>query len=79
MQMHHHHKFRPKQFWSAGVTDIIMVDQHDKWECFGLFLHAGLDPFPGHVLWTKIWWTNQDPQLVCSYYLNACQKEDGMS
>ena len=57
---------------TLGVMDIIKVDQHDKWKCFGLFLHAGLDPFSGHVLWIKIWWTNRDPRLVCSYYLNAC-------
>ena len=78
VQMRRHRMFRWKRFWSAGVMDIITVDQHDKWKPFGLYLHAGLDPFPGCVLWTKIWWTNWDPRLVCSYYLNACRKEGGM-
>ena len=79
VNLHKCHKFRRKQFWSAGVMDILTVDQHNKWKCFGLFLHAGLDPFPGCILWTKIWWMNRDPWLVCSYYLEACQKEGGMS
>ena len=79
VQMRRRRKFRRKQFWSMGVMDIITVDQHDKWKRFGLYLHAGLDPFPGRVLWTKIWWTNRDPRLVCSYYLNACRKEGGTS
>ncbi|KAF8623888.1 hypothetical protein AX17_007265, partial [Amanita inopinata Kibby_2008] len=68
-------KFRRKQFWLAGVMDVLTVDQHDKWRRFGLFLHVGLDPFPGCVLWCNIWWTNHDPRLVCSYYIKSCCKE----
>ncbi|KAI9437413.1 hypothetical protein F5148DRAFT_1262673 [Russula earlei] len=48
-------RFRRKWFWSAGVMDILTIDQHDKWKWFGLWLYIGLNPFPGHIAWLKIW------------------------
>ncbi|KAJ7089167.1 hypothetical protein B0H15DRAFT_780321 [Mycena belliarum] len=53
--------------------DILAFDQHDKWKRFGLWLHVGLDPFPGRIAWLKIWWMNRNPKLITSYYINACR------
>ena len=69
--------FRRKQFWAVGVNDIWTCNQHDKWKQFGLWFHLGLDPFPGQLQWFKVWWTNRNPQLVGSYYLEAGQKHEG--
>ncbi|KAJ7303717.1 hypothetical protein DFH08DRAFT_918758 [Mycena albidolilacea] len=71
-------KFKQKRFWSAGVMDILCIDQHDKWKRFGLWPHLGIDPYPGRILWLKIWWTNRNPVLVTSYYLEACRKAGGI-
>jgi hypothetical protein len=51
--------------------DMWAFDQHDKWMRFGLRLHIGLDPYPGRIEWLKIWWTNSNPRLIASYYLEA--------
>jgi len=61
------------QFWTAGVNDIWAVDQHDKWLWFGLALHTGIEPFSGHILWVKVWHSNQNPQLILSYYLETVE------
>ncbi|EJT97634.1 hypothetical protein DACRYDRAFT_59043, partial [Dacryopinax primogenitus] len=53
-------------------------DQHDKWRCFGLFLHMGLDNFSNVVLWLKVWWTNSNPCLIASYYLEAASEMQGI-
>ncbi|KAJ6504315.1 hypothetical protein C8R47DRAFT_968620 [Mycena vitilis] len=71
-------KFRRKRWWSAGVMDILAFDQHDKWKRFGLWLHIGLDPFAGRIAWLRIWWTNRNPRLITSYYLNACREVGGI-
>jgi hypothetical protein len=63
-----------RRFWAAGVNDILAVDQHDKWTIFGLALHTGIDPFPGHIHWIKVWWTNSNPKLILSYYLETVDK-----
>ena len=61
-------------FWAAGVNDMVTVDQHDKWQCFGLRLHTGSDPFPGAIHWIKIWWTNRNPKLIASYYIGHIRR-----
>ncbi|KAJ7720463.1 hypothetical protein DFH07DRAFT_714292, partial [Mycena maculata] len=69
-------RLRRKRFWAAGVNDIWAVDQHDKWKYkFGLALHTGIDPFIGFTHWLKIWWTNSNPRLVLSYYLDEVEEQ----
>lgn len=58
-----------KRFWAAGVNDMFCIDQHDKWKRFGLCLHAAVEPFSGRIIWMKIYWTNSNPRLILSYYL----------
>ncbi|KAJ7075212.1 hypothetical protein B0H15DRAFT_792147, partial [Mycena belliarum] len=71
--------FKRKRFWAAGVMDIIAFDQHDKWGRFGLWFHLGMDPFPGRIMWLKVWWTNRNPKLVTSYYIKATRAAGGIS
>jgi len=69
--------FHRKRFWSAGVMDIWSCNQHDRWKQFGLWLHLGFDPYPGELQWLKVWWSNRNPQLIGSYYLEAVRKKGG--
>lgn len=71
-------RLRRKRFWAAGIFDVVAVDQHDKWlKKFGLGLHTGLDPFAGKGHWMKIWWTNRNPRLILSYYLEMVERHKG--
>jgi hypothetical protein len=68
-------RLKRKRFWSAGVNDIWTLDQHDKWKYkFGLALHSCLEPFVGRIQWLKIWWTNSNPRLILSYYLDTVEE-----
>ncbi|KAG6378350.1 hypothetical protein JVT61DRAFT_14075 [Boletus reticuloceps] len=69
-------RLQRRQFWAAGVNDIWAVDQHDKWQRFGLRLHTAVEPFSGRILWLKVWHSNRNPQLILSYYL-ACAQDFG--
>ncbi|KAG9008384.1 hypothetical protein FRB90_008920 [Tulasnella sp. 427] len=71
-------RLKRKRFWAAGVNDIWTSDQHDKWRRFLLFFHIGLEPVAGKILWLKIWHTNRNPGLVCSWYLKAIEETGGM-
>lgn len=66
-----------KVFYATGVNHIWAMDQHDKWEQFGLWLHIGLDPYSGKILWLNIWWTNSNPRLIASYYLASVHEHKG--
>jgi hypothetical protein len=72
-----HRRFKRKRFICAGVNEIWTQDQHDKWKRFGLWLHNSIDPFIGYNLWMKIWWTNRNPKLITSYYIEAVRKLGG--
>ncbi|KZT61423.1 hypothetical protein CALCODRAFT_420857, partial [Calocera cornea HHB12733] len=63
-----------KQFWSPGPFAILAVDQHDKWKRFGLFLHLGMDPFSGYITWCKVWSSNKNPILICSYFVEMIRR-----
>ncbi|KAG9083204.1 hypothetical protein FS749_006229 [Ceratobasidium sp. UAMH 11750] len=65
-------------FYLLGANEIWAIDQHDKWKRFELRLHVGLDVFSGKVLWLKVYWTNSNPRLICSYYLDAILENGGM-
>ncbi|KAJ7870330.1 hypothetical protein B0H14DRAFT_2345726, partial [Mycena olivaceomarginata] len=53
--------------------------QHDKWKYkFGLALHSCLEPFVGRIQWLKIWWTNSNPRLILSYYLDTVEESGHM-
>ncbi|KAG1883822.1 hypothetical protein F4604DRAFT_1515040, partial [Suillus subluteus] len=73
VQARHRGHLRCRHFWCAGVNDVWTQDQHDKWQCFGLFLHVSLDLFTGWINWLKIWWTNKNPHLIAQYYIDACR------
>ncbi|KAF8164948.1 hypothetical protein B0H34DRAFT_779969 [Crassisporium funariophilum] len=70
-------KFRQKRFWAAGVIDIWAIDQHDRWQRFGLWMHCSIDPYPGWVAWLKIWWCNRNTHLINGYYISAGRKVGG--
>ncbi|KAJ7599656.1 hypothetical protein C8J56DRAFT_879455 [Mycena floridula] len=58
----------------SRVNDLVVFDQHDKWKGkFGLALHIGLDPFAGLIKWICIWWSNSNPRLIFSYYINEVE------
>ncbi|KAJ3526678.1 hypothetical protein NM688_g8230 [Phlebia brevispora] len=63
-----------RQFWCVGVNDIWMMDQHDKWRKWELFLHIGVEPMSSLILWLTIWWTNRNPRVTCSYYLDTVKR-----
>ena len=70
--------FKHRRFWSAGVMEYWSIDQHDKWERFGLWLHLGIDPYAGRFAWLKVWWCNRNPLLLIDYYLEAAHNVGGM-
>ncbi|KAF8169351.1 hypothetical protein BJ912DRAFT_1025640 [Pholiota molesta] len=67
-------RLKRRRFWSAGVNDLWAFDQHDKWKRFGLAFHICGDPFPGVTQWLKIWHNNNNPKLICSFYLDRVEK-----
>ncbi|KZT49991.1 hypothetical protein CALCODRAFT_445088, partial [Calocera cornea HHB12733] len=71
-------RLRHSVHWTAGLHEVWLADQHDKWKRFGLFLHVGVENFSNYLLWLKVWWTNLNPRLIASFYLEAARKLSGI-
>ncbi|KZS96715.1 hypothetical protein SISNIDRAFT_393871, partial [Sistotremastrum niveocremeum HHB9708] len=67
------HAYTRTVYITIAVGETWGADQHDKWLRFELFLHVCVDVYSGKVLWLKIWWTNKNPRLIASYFLDTVQ------
>ncbi|QRV92822.1 hypothetical protein RhiJN_20840 [Ceratobasidium sp. AG-Ba] len=65
-------------FKCPGSSYLWAIDQHDKWQRFYLWLHIGVDTYSSYILWMKVWWTNSNPRLIASYYLDAAEDLGGV-
>ncbi|KAF9058321.1 hypothetical protein BDP27DRAFT_1372793 [Rhodocollybia butyracea] len=67
-------KFKHRIYYAAGVSNMWCLDQHDKFQKFGLRFHNAINPFSSRNIWVKCWWTNKNPILINSYYLEAVKQ-----
>ncbi|KAK6985245.1 hypothetical protein R3P38DRAFT_3450785 [Favolaschia claudopus] len=58
-------RLRRKRFWAAGTNTT------NGNTSMAFALHTGVEPFIGRLQWLKIWWTNSNPRLILSYYLDV--------
>ncbi|KAH8980140.1 hypothetical protein EDB92DRAFT_1820653 [Lactarius akahatsu] len=59
------------EYLKLTEPDAVDAMAHDKFKCYGLFFHVGLDPFPGVIHWCKVWWTVRNPKLITCFYLDT--------
>ena len=45
-------RLKQRIFHAVGVNH---MNQHDKWQRFGLRLHMDIKPFVGKILWLVVW------------------------
>ncbi|KAG1780114.1 hypothetical protein EV702DRAFT_1043464 [Suillus placidus] len=76
IRQHKARRLQRRRFWAAGVNDLFAVDRHNRWLRFGLALHTGIEPFTGRIMWMRVWHSNQNPQLILTYYLDTIQELD---
>lgn len=60
-----------RQYFARGPNFIWHLDGYDKLKPYGLCIHACIDGYSRHIIWAKVFRTNNDPKVVASYYLDA--------
>ncbi|KIO09183.1 hypothetical protein M404DRAFT_22370 [Pisolithus tinctorius Marx 270] len=59
--------------WKSRLTDKQIVEElqkHIDTNQYGI----GVEPFSGKIFWIHVWHSNQNPQLILSYYLNVIEE-----
>ncbi|THU84530.1 hypothetical protein K435DRAFT_806624 [Dendrothele bispora CBS 962.96] len=68
-------RFRRRIYHAAGVYDMWCLDQHNKFQKFGLQFHNAIDPFNSCNVWMHVWWTNKNLVLIKKFYLDAVRRD----
>ena len=64
-----HRRLRRREYVTKGPNYLYHVDGWDKLKRYGLCVHGCIDGFSRRILWLKASSTNNDPFVVCKYYV----------
>ena len=57
-----------------GPNFVWHIDGYDKLKPYGFGIHGAIDGFSRKVIWLEVGQTNNNPNVVAEYYLNAVKK-----
>ena len=60
-----------RSYANPGPNFCWHVDGYDKLKPFGFAIHGGIDGFSRKILWLKVGPTNNHPQVIALYYVQA--------
>lgn len=57
-----------------GPNHIWHCDGYDKLKPFGICIHGAIDGWSRKLIWLNVGRTNNDPNVICTYYMNSLRK-----
>ncbi|XP_074653583.1 uncharacterized protein LOC141907741 [Tubulanus polymorphus] len=70
-------RLRRRLYENPGPNAIWNVDGYDKPKPFGFCVSGCIDGFSRLIIWLEVWTTNNDPRVICGYFLEAVESKDG--
>lgn len=70
-------RLRRRHYRSAGPCQTWHVDGYDKLKPYGFAISGCIDGFSRKLIWLECGPTNNDPNVIASYYINAVEREHG--
>ena len=67
-------KFTRRKYASVGPNYMWLSDGYDKVKPFGFAIHGAIDGYSRKILWLHIGSSNNNPQVIASYYLDCVSK-----
>ncbi|KAL5463948.1 hypothetical protein EMCRGX_G032900 [Ephydatia muelleri] len=68
-------RLQRRRYWNQGPNWCWHIDGYDKLKPYGFPIHACIDGFSRKIIWLELTSTNNDPQVVASFYLDALLKQ----
>jgi len=66
-----------RTYHASGPHYAWHIDGYDKIKRFGFAIHGCIDGFSRHIIWLKVYTTNNDPRVVAGYFKEALQEYMG--
>ena len=71
------HKLQRRTYRNRGPNDVWHCDGYDKLKPFGFPIHASIDGWSRKILWLYVTRSNNLPQNIAAYYLEAVRDLGG--
>ena len=71
------HGIKRRQYLNSGPNFAWHIDGYDKLKPWGFPIHGVIDGYSRKILWLKVTRTNNSPDMVGSFYLQAIRKLGG--
>ena len=68
------HRLLRRRYVAAGPNYIWHMDGYDKLKPFGFAIHGAIDGYSRRILWLEIGSTNNNPSVICQYYLDCIEQ-----
>ena len=65
------HRLVRRMYTSVGPNYLWHIDGYDKLKPFGFAIHGAIDGYSRKIMWLRAGISNNNPKIVCSYYLNC--------
>lgn len=70
-------RLRRRQYFSQGPNFIWHVDSYDKLKPYGICINGCIDGYSRRIIWLKAAYTNSDPKVIGSYFVEAIEQAGG--
>lgn len=74
VQLRTAHRLKRRLFISPGPNYTWHIDGYDKLKPYGFPIHAAIDGYSRKILWLNITHSNNDPNIVASYFINCIEE-----
>lgn len=64
------HRLRRRIYTAKGPNYLWHIDGYDKLKPFGFCIHGGIDGYSRRILWLEVASSNNDPEIVGSYFID---------
>ena len=66
-----------RQYRTKGPNFLWHIDGYDKLKPFGFCIHGAIDGFSRRILWLDVGPTNNDPSVICQYFVDCVRQVGG--
>lgn len=70
-------RLKRRAYFARGPDFLWHMDGYDKLKHYGFCIHGCIDGFSRAVIWLKAYTTNNNPQVVAGYYMEAVRNRMG--
>ena len=64
-------RLRRRQYFNKGPNYLWHIDSYDKLKLYRIGINGSIDGFSRYIIWLKASYTNNNPAVISSYYINA--------